>query len=99
MTFEIEDAKLCNAIKILQKEYAKAKQNPIIESPINYALYQAWEYMDRKHRQELQKHTCGECTRFADLHSSCNKVRYLIVDENSKACENFKESKKWQEKD
>lgn len=33
-------------VKILYKEYAKAKQNPVVRDPLAYALYQTWRFFD-----------------------------------------------------
>lgn len=37
-----------------------------------------------------EKNTCGTCLRYADLHSSCEKVRKLKVNADTVACENYK---------
>lgn len=33
---------------------------------------------------------CKDCSRYGDLHSSCDKARYLQCEPDDVACENFK---------
>ena len=42
---------LREAVKLLHKEYEKAKQNPIVRDPLAYALYQVWKVTDEKGRE------------------------------------------------
>ena len=37
---------LRKAVKMLHKEYAKAKQNPVVRDHLAYALYQTWRFFD-----------------------------------------------------
>lgn len=39
-----------NAVKLLNKEYEKAKKNPIVRDPLAYALYQTWKAVDGNRR-------------------------------------------------
>lgn len=39
---------LQRAIKLLECEYEKAKNNPVIFNPLAYALYQVWKIADVK---------------------------------------------------
>ena len=40
------EPELRKAAKMLNKEYAKAKQNPVVRDPLAYALYQTWRFFD-----------------------------------------------------
>lgn len=37
-----------------------------------------------------EEYTCKECSRWADLHSSCSAVRDMMVKSDDKACVDFK---------
>ena len=39
---------LRKAVNLLQKEYEKAKHNPIVRDPLAFALYQTWKAVDGK---------------------------------------------------
>ncbi len=43
------------AIDILRQEYEKAKQNPFVQYPIAYALYQTWKQVDRKNSKTIKQ--------------------------------------------
>lgn len=34
------------AVRLLHKEYERAKENPIVRNPLAYALYQVWKAVD-----------------------------------------------------
>ena len=34
------------AVRFLQKEYERAKKNPVVRNPVAYALYQTWKAVD-----------------------------------------------------
>ena len=38
---------LKRAIKLLEREYEKAKDNEAIYNPLSYALYQVWKMADK----------------------------------------------------
>ena len=39
---------LRKVVSLLQKEYEKAKHNPIVRDPLAYALFQTWKTVDGK---------------------------------------------------
>ena len=39
------------AVMIFHKEYEKAKQLEYVRKPIAYAMYNAWEIVDRRERE------------------------------------------------
>ena len=39
---------LQKTVKLLHKEYGKAKKNPVVRDPLAYALYQVWKKADER---------------------------------------------------
>ena len=43
---------LQKAVKLLEKEYEKAKNAPFVHDPVAYALYQVWRMADKETQEE-----------------------------------------------
>lgn len=43
-------AGLEGVVKLLCREYEKAKQSPVVRDPLAYALYQTWKAVDERRR-------------------------------------------------
>lgn len=45
------DRKLVNAIIFLIRKYDEAKNNPVVNNPLGYALYHTWKVFDEEFRK------------------------------------------------
>ena len=43
------------AIKLLMEMYQKAQQSNYVQKPVSWALYQTWEFCDKKEKPRLKK--------------------------------------------